>query len=195
MSTPSPLDPGTLLPWYLNGTLSAREREEVETWLVSSPEGQSELLLWRAVQIDTRARPAADAGSELGWRRLRTQLPAPEQARKPANPWRWAAAASVLAILGLQSALLLRQPEEPMHRPLTAPALAVEAWHLQVRFAENATLAQLQALLVRHDATIVNGPSALGIYTVAVPRADISADALAKALRAEPQVLQVSVAP
>jgi len=195
VSTPNPLDPGTLLPWYLNGTLSPREREQLESWLVSSPEGQSELLLWRAVQIDTRARPSADAGSELGWRRLRTQLPAPGQVRQSARPWRWAAAASVLAILGLQSALLLRHPAEQIHRPLTAPSVALDVWHLQVQFAQSATLADLQALLSRHDATIINGPSALGIYTLSVPRAEGSAAELAAALRAEPLVMQVSVAP
>lgn len=194
MSTPGPLDPGTLLPWYLNGSLAPHEREEVENWLVSSSEGQAELLLWRAVQLDTRARPQADAGSELGWRRLQTRLPKPERRRPAAGPWRWAAAASVLAILGLQSVLLLRQPVEQVHQPLTLPAQA-DTWQVQVRFVDEATLAELQALLSRHDANIVDGPSALGIYTLSIARSGQSAEQLSGKLRAEPLVLQVSVMP
>ena len=197
MSTPKPLDPGTLLPWYLNGSLSPGERQEVESWLGASSEGQAELLLWRAVQLDTRARPQADGGTELGWRRLRTQLPKPKpETREPrATAWRWAAAASVLMIIGLQSALLLRGTSEQVHRPLTTPAASSDAWRLQLRFAESATLSELQALLARHDANIVDGPSALGIYTISVPREGRSVDELLAGLRAEPLVLQVSAAP
>jgi hypothetical protein len=199
MNSPTPTDPGSLLPWYLNGTLTGRERDEVEIWLGSSEEAQSELLLWRAVQLDARHRPLADGGMDLGWRRLRGQLPAaPVAATRTASRqgWRWAAAASVLAILGLQTALLVRSPDDAIHRPLSVPATQVDSWQLQVRFADDTPLAELNALLLRYDATISEGPSALGLYTLSVPRGeDAAPDELVTRLRAEPRVLQVSVAP
>jgi hypothetical protein len=198
MSTPTPVDTGALRPWYLNGTLAGRERDEVEIWLGSSEQAQSELLLWRAVQIDARSRPMTEGGADLGWRRLHARLPAAPAAvvrEPPRRPWRWAAAASVLVVIALQSALLLRGPDDPLHRPLTVPAQA-DRWQLQVRFADDMPVAELSDLLARYEATVSDGPSALGIYTIAIPRAAApSPDALAERLRTEPRVLQVTVAP
>jgi hypothetical protein len=198
MNTPMPVDPGALLPWYLNGTLPERERDEVEIWLGSSEEAQSELLLWRAVQLDARSRPMSDVGVDLAWRRLRGLFPVaplPASREPKRGPWRWAVAASVLAILGLQTALLVRGPEESLYRPLTVPA-QVDRWRLQVRFADDMTLSELDGFLQRHGATLSDGPSALGLYTLTVPRAEHpSPEALVERLRAEPQVLQVAVAP
>lgn len=176
-----------LLPWYLNGTLEEAERREVESWLRDRHGAEEELALWRSVQQVVRSEESAKPGSELGWRRLRSQI-----SRAPRRPW-WmaAAAASVLMVIGLQTAILLRD-EPGIFRPLAAPE-SKTSWRFHVRFSATATMGQLEQVLLRNQAMIVEGPSALGLYTVEVAR-DVGGNQsqmLAK-LRAEPLIEQVT---
>ena len=191
MTPVSDEEPAALLPWYLNGTLDATERERVEIWLRAAPEREAELAMWRAVQADARNALPAPAFDELGWRRLRAQLPAARS-----TPWlKLAVAASVLVIAGLQTAILVRDGAG-VHRPLSETPLA-DHWQLRVRFVESATLAEIGAMLDRHDAQLVAGPSALGLYTIAIPKhaAPSAPQTLIDAMQAEPLVLEVTVAP
>jgi anti-sigma factor RsiW len=184
-------DLAALLPWYLNGTLDEAERARVEGWLRAAPERDAELAMWRAVQADARIALPVPAFDEVGWRRLRTQLPGVRR-----NSWlKVAAAASVLLIAGLQTAILVRD-DAGVHRPLSETPLA-DHWQLRVRFADSATLAEIGAMLERHDAQVVAGPSALGLYTLAIPKhlAPSSPQTLVEALQAEPLIVEVTVAP
>jgi anti-sigma factor RsiW len=184
-------DPAALLPWYLNGTLEDDEHERVERWLRAAPEREAELAMWRAVRSDARNPLPVPAFDEVGWRRLRAKLPV---ARK--TPWlKIAAAASVLLVAGLQTAILLRE-ETGVHRPLAESPLA-DQWQFRARFVETATVADIGAMLDRHDAQLIAGPSALGLYTIAIPkRASPSGpQALVDALKVEPLVVEISVAP
>jgi anti-sigma factor RsiW len=183
-------DLAALLPWYLNGTLDEAERVRVEAWLRAAPEREAELAMWRAVQAQVRSASPAPAFDEVSWRRLRAQLPA---ARR--TTWlKVAAAASVLLIAGLQTAILVRD-DTGVHRPLSETP-AADQWRLQVRFDEAATLQQIAALLDRHQAQFVAGPSALGLYTIAIDKgASPTPQPLLEALRAEPLITEVTVAP
>lgn len=185
-----------LIPWYLNGTLSQIERAQMESWLRESPEAQSELQMWRAVQQDARAQPGEKPGADFGWQRLRRDLKR-EQGRGPQRIWRLAAAASVLMVVGLQTALLIRQDSGPRYEPLSGTlAIPADAWRVQVRFAESAAMAYINALLLRLEARVVRGPSALGIYELALPRAAAAdAQTLRARLATEPLMVQVVVAP
>jgi anti-sigma factor RsiW len=179
-----------LLPWYLNGTLGEAERQRVEAWLRAVPGRDAELAMWHAVQLQMRNAPAAPEFDELAWRRLRSQLPGVRR-----TSWlKVAAAASVLLIAGLQTAILVRD-DAGVHRPLSEAPLP-DQWRLHVRFEESATLREIAALLDRHEAQFVSGPSALGLYTITVSRNAASApQPLLDALRAEPLVTDVAVAP
>jgi anti-sigma factor RsiW len=179
-----------LLPWYLNGTLDDAERARVEAWLRAAPEHEAELAMWRAVQAEARNAPPAPVFDELAWRRLRAQLPAGRR-----TTWlKVAAAASVLIIAGLQTTILVRDGDE-VHRPLSETP-AADQWRLQVRFDEAATLQQIAALLDRHEAQIVAGPSALGLYTIAIAKGSSSTpQPLLESLRAEPLIIEATAAP
>jgi hypothetical protein len=124
---------------------------------------------------------------ELAWRRLKAQLPA---GRAPW--WQAAIAAGVLLVAGLQVSILNRDAE--IHRPLGETPLT-DQWRLTLRFQPSASLAGVEALLNRYDAQLVSGPSALGLYTIAVPRGDGSADEVLQKLRAEPLVSEATVSP
>lgn len=111
--------------------------------------------------------------------------------------WRIAVAASVLMIFGLQMAILLRQDMGSRYQPLSGTAAIPEdAWRVQVRFADSAAVSDINALLLRFDARLIDGPSSLGIYELALPRAAAAnAQVLRAQLTAEPLLLQVVVLP
>ncbi|HLA70962.1 MAG TPA: hypothetical protein VK624_05590 [Steroidobacteraceae bacterium] len=194
MSSTTPFDSSALIPWYLNGTLATEERRAVESWLVASG-SDVELQMWRAVQQQVRIDRAVEPGTELGWRRLRGQLGIAQEATRPAWKWRAALAAGILAIASFQTLILLRQ--ETVHLPLSGTTVASpDAWRLQVRFAERATIRDINALLLRIDAHIANGPSALGVYEISIPRtAATNVDDLLQELRREPLIEQVTLPP
>lgn len=194
--TPASFDVGALIPWYLNGTLSDAERGQVEQFLRESPDAEPQLQMWRAVQLQLRSQVLADSGTELGWRRLRRELK--ERRVAPARAWRVAAAAGVLMVVGLQTAILLRQHGDERYSPLSGTTtVPADAWRLQVRFADSATMADINALLQRLDARVIGGPSAIGIYELAVPRgtAPGGIDNVRARFEHEPLVMQVVVMP
>jgi len=196
MNAPAPFDVSSLIPWYLNGTLSDTERAQVEAFLRDSPDAEPQLQMWRAVQLDSRLQPVTQPGVDFGWQRLRRDLKR-EQRRGPNQFWRMAVAASVLMVVGLQTAILMRQDTGTRYAPMSGTAeIPGDAWRVQVRFAESAAVADINALLLRVDARVIGGPSALGIYELALPRAAAAdAEALRSRLAAEPLLLQVVVVP
>jgi len=170
-----------LLPWYVNGTLTADERVAAERSL-DEPGARAELELWRAVSADIAAEEIAPnaGGVDLGWLRLQRQLNA-APARTPARRWQWAAAAALLAMLGGETLYLvqMQRDHDAQIRQLGAQPGGVRAdeWRVQVRFRADATIAEIDSLLLDIDARVIDGPSAIGVYELAVPRADRFADA------------------
>ena len=161
-------DPSTLIPEYLNGSLDAERRSELEAALAKSPALQAELEFWREVASRERALSAPDAAAEaeleFGLRRLlRDVRTAPRQR----TPWWRSLAIAASLIVMLQSVLLLRTAESPApgYRMLSG----VEAGAtLQVTFAEQATVGQILELLQPLELEVVSGPSALGVWRLAV---------------------------
>jgi hypothetical protein len=76
-----------------------------------------------------------------------------------------------------------------LSQPESRPQQASVTIHLV--FAEDLRESELRALLSRIGGTIVSGPSSVGVYTIAVPRASATPAAIAdllRVLRAHPQV-------
>ena len=190
-----------LLPWYANGTLSPAEAEAVERELAESEVARGELRLWQAVArdvMDERAMPVAD-GAELGWLRLARQLDAARPRPRLAR-WQMATAAALLAVIGAQSVFLYRSDRahrEEIRQLGAAPGGVREnEWRVQVRFRDGATLAEIESLLAAAEARVVDGPSALGIYELAVSRARFAdAQAAARWLGEQPVVAQGTAPP
>lgn len=190
-----------LLPWYVNGTLSPTEAEAIEGELAESEVARGELRLWHAVAravADERAMPDA-GGADLGWlrlaRRLDPALPRPGLAR-----WQMAAAAALIAVIGAQSVFLYRSDRahrDEIRQLGAAPGGVREnEWRVQVRFRDGATLAEIESLLAAADARVIDGPSALGIYELAVSRVRFAdAQAAARWLSEQPVVAQGTAPP
>jgi Putative zinc-finger len=188
--------PDDLLPWYANGTLAGEERARVEKHLESCERCRQELALMHALRSSVKELGAADAPGEFGRRRLMRDV---KSSRVGGQRW-WrpvlAAAAVVIVVQTLALATLL-WPREPAITPLGGNAVSGAAL-LQVRFTPTATEAEIRAALDEVNGTIVDGPGALGVYSVRV--VGISAtqvaevEGAARRLRARRQVvLQVLV--
>ncbi len=172
MSVESDRDLADLLPWLVNGSLAGAERTAVLNLLSRSPEASLELRLWKAVQAEAR-HEVDDPGVEMGWRRLEKSVKQEQARERPIRYWRAAAAVAAVAIVGFQSMILWRMEQRDAGiTQLAAPPAAVSAheWLVQVRFSDAATVAQVNDLLAEIGGRIVGGPSALGVYEIAVAR-------------------------
>src|SRR5438552_854530 len=84
-----------LLPFYVNGSLSDADRAWVDAYLHEHPAALAELNWYRSLQTKLREDVPAvssEVGMERALRRIRTEGPAPQNARRavaPSTVWRW----------------------------------------------------------------------------------------------------------
>ncbi|MDD8023167.1 MAG: hypothetical protein PHX82_08680 [Paracoccaceae bacterium] len=174
-----------LLPFYANGTLSGDERDAVAAALAADPALELELAALRAMRQTLQSEAPRSPG-EFGLARLMRDVDQPAQmATVPAAPhrtrlWQIAAAVAVAAFLGQN--LWLAMPRTDGY-DLAGEARAT----ITVAFQPGATEADIRALLLGLDLTIVGGPSALGLYELAATGRAVG-DADLAALNASPLV-------
>lgn len=202
-----------LLPWYVNDTLTPDEKLTVEHHLEQCPACRTELEQCRALatwvhepaeeawqppahhfdrlmaDIDRLTPPPAQTKSApAGWRRIL------EGWRATPTLVRWTLAFESLAVAGLLLALLpATRLNDPGYETLSASdaPLSTGEPRLRVVFTESMTVGELHTLLRDIGGQIVAGPTALGIYTVAVTGGERPAEAqnqAVTALRAHEQV-------
>lgn len=154
--------PNELLPWYVNGTLADGERLDVETHLQSCERCRQEVTWLRNLRAHIKA-DTADSPGGFGLNRLMHDIGTQKLMRRPGQRW-WRPALAVAAvIIAVQFAVLINfLPRPASITPLGGPA--EEGVVLQVKFAPNATEAQIRQLLQQTQATLIGGPGALGIY-------------------------------
>ena len=160
--------PDELLAWYVNATLAAPERIEVEKHLRDCARCRDEVAFLEALRRCVKAIGHTQAPGELGWKRLQRDVRA--QNRTQRVWWRPALAAAAVVIV-VQGVLLatLWQHESPI-TPLGDPK--PESSVAQIQFQPSATEAQIRALLQTSGATLIDGPGALGVYRVRVEQPD-----------------------
>lgn len=185
-----------LLPFAANGTLDPEERAELDAALAADARLAAELKFVEALRDEVRAREVTASPGELGLARLRraiaTEAPAAPVAAR-ANWWKVAAVAAS-ALLAVQSAAVLVAPGDVVRLAggggVEAPMDSGAGPVLTVAFRADATEAALRQALVAAGVTIVDGPSALGLYRVA-PLPGVDAAAAEAALRAAAPVEDV----
>lgn len=172
----------TLLPWYVNGTISDEDRKTVEAWLSENPEAEAHL------QRVAEERDLAFVVSE--------QMPRPSRAgfdslmadvgpgRRQAQPGSLAerfwsmlsprlalagAAALCLVILAQAAALTMMNVAEPDADFAVASrdASLVAGQTALVRFAPEATIEDIGTVLTALNLTLIDGPKPGGVYVVA----------------------------
>ncbi|MEH7828540.1 anti-sigma factor family protein [Gemmobacter denitrificans] len=169
-----------LLPFLANGTLTGAELRAVQDWLARDPALADEARALAALRDAMQAEPVPQTAVELGLARLmrdigRIDTPAPRSMR-------WQIAASLVLAAGLgATGGYLAQPgaEEVVYEQASGEAGLPQ---LTVAFVPGATMAQITELLRANGVTLVDGPSAIGLYRLAVPEG-VDGFALAESLR------------
>jgi len=191
-----------LLPWYVNGTLSAEERRQVEAYLERSSHSRDEVALLRALRQQVKDEAVENSPGELGLQRLKReikqagQIPASGDRMAGrtitiASFWRPLAAAACLVVLvqagvmvGLRTGTI-----DPDTVGIASGTTGLIEPQLQVTFAPDATEADIRELLQSAGASIADGPTALGIYKLRLDTATTSIDEALTTLRANGDVV------
>ena len=160
----------SLLPWYVNGTLSPAEQANVETHLAGCAECQAELNFERLLHGQIAGLPL---GAEDGWKRMQARLasepPRKAKAPRPAMPaWTgWAAAAAML--IGVV-AMAVPYAQPGRYHALGAQPQPVVG-NLVVIFRPDTPERAMRAAFNASGARLVDGPTGADAYVLAVPAA------------------------
>lgn len=156
---PDSADPAELLPWYVNGTLSASEQARVERYLEASRAGRQELEFLQQVAACSREDQPEPPG-ELGLHRLRRDMRRQKQGKGSISGWWRPVAIAASLVLAIESAFLIWQQDVTTeYRPAGGAAAEV-----QITFVPQASEQNIRALLQQVGAEIVAGPGKLGVY-------------------------------
>lgn len=170
-----------LIPAYLRGDLDDAERTRVEAAAKTDPaiarDLEQQKRLRATLQGEEASAPAGGFDALMADIR-RTGGVAPlavaandRAPRKAPAFWRVAALALGVAAVGQAGYIATTLDDAPaaVYAPVSeAPEDAV----LRVGFADGTSEAALRSALIAVDARIVDGPSALGLYTLEFPDAD-----------------------
>ena len=186
----------TLLPWYLNGTLTPPEQALVVAHLAECGECRADLAAETALQgqlADLQVGTEADA--DRGWAVLRARVAAgageakverlPLLRRRVALGWMLAGQAAVAACAVIAFMAVPRAEPEPGYRLLGSPPQPAGG-NAIVLFTPDATEQDLREALQQAGGRIVDGPTASGAYVIRVPEAEL--DRALDYLRGTPEV-------
>lgn len=178
-------DSESLLPWYVNGSLTQEEGQQVASFLEQSAEGRAQRAVLEAVKREVQAdlaRAQAEPVDELNWRRLQQQInqelpreiPAKQSSRvKPGQLWKPLLGLAAMLALVVQVAIFARMDShEDSIRLLSAQPGAdslAAAWVLQVEIAPEASWSEVVKMLRTSQAAFVGSPSEFGLIRLRVP--------------------------
>jgi hypothetical protein len=208
---PAHRDASELLPWLVNDSLAGAERDSVERHVRECVTCRRELeavrTLQAAVASEERDPAVVSALARLRVRLDEEEAGLPRRLRhalargwRAAQPWvRGTLAAQfalILLLCGVLTGALLSERSTPaLYRTLSDAAGPVPPNRsgLVVVFRADTTEQEMRRLLQRLDARVVDGPSSMGAYTLAVREGRYPA--VLALLRTDPAVMLAEPAP
>jgi anti-sigma factor RsiW len=175
-----------LLPFWVNGSLTAAEATAVKAAVSSDSELRAQADALRTLRRKLQAHAPEDSPGDLGLARLQRAITA-ETAPRPAR-WRPSVAAAIAATLAGVGVYTLA-PDRNVTGDFFTQASGDAGQVLAVSFRHDATEAQISGLLLARGLVIVDGPSALGLYRLA-PVNEAELKLVAEALKAEAAVIE-----
>jgi len=179
-----------LLPFYLNGTLDGEDLAAMEAWLANDPAGafaleEAEAELFGATAANEALRPPADALGRFS--KMLESEAGPARARGSvsilAGLWQriaglpsglaWATAAAAIALVLVQAAGDFGNSGGDYEIAGDENDLKSMPFALVV-FRPDATMADISAFLGANDALIAGGPTAGGVFRIAIPAKTIA---------------------
>jgi hypothetical protein len=196
-----PTEIESLLPWYAVGTLRRRDRQRVEEALRGDPDLARQADLVREELAETiYLNESLGVPSARAMDRLMAAIDDETVKRQRASaravgarfgsfiaswsPRTLAFAASVaVAAIALQAFLLVGQftkPAATYQTASTAPASRVHGSYAMVRFAREASAAEITRFLEDYKATLVDGPKPGGFYRVRIAMTSMAKEELSR---------------
>jgi hypothetical protein len=182
------------LPWYVNGTLNAKDRAAMDAYLAKSPLARDEAQYYERMAATMKRRAEnipADIGLAQTLQRIKVSSKAeasPPVARRAefkardtdgqnwfqrllGGGWMKPALGCAMAVIVAQGVLLVQQRDDaivyrgkPSITDTKTSGAKAEAAYLRVVFKPNATEGELRLLLASTNAWIAGGPGQSGEY-------------------------------
>lgn len=176
-----------LLVFLANDTLDGPERAAVEAAVAADPQLAGELEALKAMRDEMQSEEAVRSPGELGLARLMKDIDAeaaapavPEAANISTAPsFRKIAAVVMFGLVVAQTAYFGYDRGAEVTLAGGEQEVVTSEYTIRVAFAADATEAEIRDLLISLDLTIVDGPSAIGLYSLAALDEAARADALA----------------
>ncbi len=190
-----------LLPFYVNGTLTAEELGQVEQALQDDVRLRDEALALAGLRVAMQSEMPERSPGPFGRARVMRDIERAEAAqiddqlragavRRQGSPLPSVLAAAVVAGVFALGVGWFSQADRPTFELASGgDVVAVQGPVLTVAFRPDATEAQIAAVLRDLRLGIVAGPTALGLYRVEAP-ASSDLSELASRLRAVPDVIE-----
>jgi hypothetical protein len=185
-----------LLPFYVNGSLSAADRAWVDSYLTEHPAARAELQWYESLTSRLREDVPAvssEIGMERAMRRIRADRPAtarpgtssslfdrlrgwlgslvPQAVLRPAFAGAMAVVLAQTAVIGL---LVVERDDNSELRAMR-PSVVEKGPYLKVNFKADARETDIRMLLVEVHGSLAAGPGQLGDYYVRVPEQQLAA--------------------
>ncbi|WP_438969700.1 hypothetical protein [Methylophaga sp.] len=164
-----------LLPFYVNGSLESDEKEQVEQALENNPSLREEIVFLRKLQQEVKTIPAANSPGEMGLKRLQQRIEPRKKNSRATQGWRLTAVAASF-LLVVQTSVMMLSPGPDGYQQAGG---GQTSQLLLVTFEPETTEVEIRQLLLQYRLSIVEGPSAIGIYKLsATTRPDAILDRL-----------------
>lgn len=175
-----------LLPWLVNGSLSASEREGVQAHANSCIVCRRELAELDALQESIHLAEADVPVPDM--RRINARIDAQMDRESRGrdlfyavrgfffSPWRAAFAVQSIALVAVAALWLQAGPEEPQFRTLTTAEALPAGNYLRVVFDPNLESGAIEALLADVGLGVAAGPTNRGVVTLRFDEAATEAD-------------------
>ena len=169
-----------LLPFYVNGSLEGEELETVRKALAEDETLREECAFLESMRDEVQKQDLGLSPGEFGLKRLQRDIakeknidtqPVPQNDNRRSGVWKIASIAACIMLL-VQTAYVvpLWQQNNDLVAASGGNVAPVRGPVLSVTFVPEAQEENIRELLLAVDARIVDGPSALGVYKLAVPK-------------------------
>ena len=198
-----------VLPFYVNETLRAQPRADVEAHLASCTECRAELVTQTQIRDtilreDVRQESAQTSFDQL-WDRIQEdgvanaahQATAPSAAHavprtSATRAMKWLVAAVIVEGIGLATLSAMTWSQSlsvsPDYRTLSTQEAPLAGGQIRAVFSPDLKLAELQSLLTHSKLSVVGGPTEAGVYTLALEDTKASVDSALAHLRGNASV-------
>jgi hypothetical protein len=199
-----------LIPWWVNGRLTAAEAQQVESHLAQCAECRADAAVEQRVRAAMRRKTQVEFAPQMSFQKLWSRIEeverdlpsrpvptAPDAVSvpspvRPATHWKIAAGLLIGLALGALATDQWRTVSNgaAQYRTTTVPqAAAGRPAQIRIVFAPSVTVDELDGIVRGNGLAIVAGPSEAGVYGLALTDGqDVAVASALAGLRADPRV-------